>query len=87
MFIDDVDDDRLSMAAWGFATMQGPDESKPCSDEITQALARGFREGYIQARRDEKQMYDEATKLIQESQNRQRCQDLAAIFRLIQERK
>lgn len=84
MFIDDIDEDQLSIQAWAFVDKHGWIGQIEAPYQVRDALYKGFYAGYEQARKDEKQMYDKAIKLIQESQNRQRCQDLAAIFRLLE---
>ena len=70
MFIDDIDEDQLSIQAWAFVDKHGWIGQIEAPYQVRDALYKGFYAGYEQARKDEKQMYDEAIKLIQESQNR-----------------
>lgn len=81
MFIDDVDEDALSIMAWAFVEKHGWIWQIEAPHQVRDALYKGFYAGYEQARKDEKEMYQEAKQLIEETHRKQRYKDMAAIYR------
>ena len=81
MFIDDVDEDELSIMAWGFVEEHGwiGQIESPC--EVRDALYKGFYAGYEQAREDEKERYKTAKQLIEETHRKQRYKDMAEHYK------
>ena len=81
MFIDDIDEDQLSIQAWAFVDKHGWIGQIEAPYQVRDALYKGFYAGYEQARKDEKEMYKEAKRLIEETHRKQRYQDMAAIYK------
>lgn len=57
MFIDDIDEDQLSILAWSFVDKRGWNGQIEAPYQVRDALYKGFYAGYEQARKDEKEMY------------------------------
>lgn len=81
MFIDDVDEDELSILAWSFVDKHGWIGQIEAPYQVRDALYKGFYAGYEQARKDEKEMYAQAEQLIEETHRKQRYKDIAAIYK------
>jgi hypothetical protein len=81
MFIDDVDEDELSIMAWDFVDKHGWIGQIEAPYEVRDALYKGFYAGYEQARKDEKEMYAGAKQLIEKTHRKQRYKIIAAIYK------
>jgi hypothetical protein len=81
MFIDDIDEDRLSILAWSFVDKHGWIGQIEAPYKVRDALYKAFVAGYEQARKDEKEMYAWAKQLIEETHRKQRYKDMVAIYK------
>ena len=87
MFIDDIDEDQLSIQAWAFVDKHGWIGQIEAPYQVRDALYKGFYAGYEQARKDEKEMYEEAQQLIEETHRKQRYKDMAEHYKNQKEEK